>query len=255
MSSQLSRKSGFTLVELAIVLVIVALLSGGLMMTLSAQKENMAATETQRRLDEVREALLGYVAANGRLPCPAAPLATGIESPVGGGACTRPRDGLLPGVTLGLTPTDQNGYVLDGWGNPIRYAVTSYSHATFCPNGCYSTANGVRTAWNGSVGALALAPDLQVCNTATNIQTPGQLTATCAPNTELATTAVAVIHSRGANGARAPSSGDELANSDDDRLFVTHTPTPPGANEFDDLVIWLSPNILYNRLIAAGRLP
>ncbi len=52
-----------------------------------------------------------------------------------------------------------------------------------------------------------------------------------------------------------PSSADETANGDNDRVFVSHTPTPPGLNEFDDLVIWISPNILYNRLIAAGRLP
>lgn len=254
MTTPLRRQSGFTLVELAITLIIIALLSGGLMMTLSAQQENMAAAETKRRLDEIRDALLGYVAATGRLPCPAAPSTTGIESPVGGGACTRPRDGFLPGITLGLTPTDQNGYVLDGWGNPIRYAVTTYSDAVFCPNGCFTTANGVRAAWNGNI-SLTLNPDLKVCNTATNIQTPGQLTATCAPNADLATAAVAVIHSRGANGARAPSSIDEQANSDDDRLFVSHTPSPAGANEFDDLVIWISPNILYSRLIAAGRLP
>ena len=224
-------------------------------MTLSAQRENMASAETKRRLDEIREALLGYVAANGRLPCPAIPATTGVESPTGGGACARPRDGLLPGITLGLTPTDQNGYVLDGWGNPIRYAVTNFSHATHCPSGCFTTANGVRTAWNGSVGALILAPDLQVCNTATNIQTPGQLTATCAPNTELATTAVAVVLSRGQNGAMAATSTDEMANDNDDRLFISHLPTPAGANEFNDLVIWISPNILYSRLIAAGRLP
>jgi prepilin-type N-terminal cleavage/methylation domain-containing protein len=251
----LLRQNGFTLVELAIVLVIVALLAGGLMMTLSAQRENIASTETKRRLDEIREALLGYVAANGRLPCPAAPLATGIESPIGGGACARPRDGLLPGITLGLTPTDQNGYVLDGWGNPIRYAVTTYSHGTFCPNGCFTTANGIRTAWNGSVGALVLAPDLQVCNTATNIQTPGPLTATCAANTELATTAAAVILSLGPNGATAPTSADEQANINDDRLFISHVPSPTGANEFDDLVTWIAPSLIYNRLIATGRLP
>lgn len=32
-------------------------------------------------------------------------------------------------------------------------------------------------------------------------------------------------------------------------------PTAAGPNTFDDLVTWISPNILYNRLIAAGRLP
>lgn len=250
-----TRQSGFSLVELAIVLVIVALLSGGLMMTLSAQQEGMATAETQRRLQEAQEALLGYVAANGRLPCPAAPGTTGNESPLGGGPCTHPRTGFLPAITLGLTPTNPNGYLLDGWNNPIRYAVTTYSHATFCPNGCFTTANGIRNTWNGSVGALVLAPDLQICNTATNIQNPGPLTASCAAGTELATNAVSAIFSRGQNGAIAPVSSDEQANGDDDRLLVSHLPSPAGANEFDDLVTWISPNILYNRLIAAGRLP
>ncbi len=43
--------------------------------------------------------------------------------------------------------------------------------------------------------------------------------------------------------------------TDADNDFVMHTITQPGPNEFDDLVTWISPNILYNRLIAAGRLP
>lgn len=249
------RQRGFSLIELAIVLVIVALLSGGLMMTLSAQQEGMAISETQRRLQEAQEALLGYVAANGRLPCPASPGTTGNESPPGGGLCTHPRTGFLPAITLGLTPTDPNGYLLDGWNNPIRYAVTTYSHATFCPNGCFTTVNGIRNVWNGSAGLLLLEPDLKVCSTATNIQNPGPLTASCAPGAELATNAVTIVFSRGQNGSTAPVSIDEQANGDDDRLFISHPPSPAGANTFDDLVTWISPNILYSRLIAAGRLP
>ena len=72
---------------------------------------------------------------------------------------------------------------------------------------------------------------------------------------DLANNAVATVYSRGRNGAAAPASTDEQANGNADRLFVSHTPTPAGANDFDDLVTWISPNILYNRLIAAGRLP
>ena len=48
------KQGGFSLIELAIVLVIVALLSGGLMMTLSAQKDGMATSETQSRLREAQ---------------------------------------------------------------------------------------------------------------------------------------------------------------------------------------------------------
>lgn len=238
---------GFTLVELAIVLVIITLLSGGLIMSLSAQQETAAIADTQRRLNDVRDALLGYAAANGRLPCPAAPNSTGAESPAGGGICTNPWDGFLPAITLGIGPTDANGYALDSWGNPIRYALTTFQNPN-CLSGstashCYATANGVKAVWNG-VGSSALAPDLQVCSTAA-----------CASGTTLTSNAVAVIFSRGKNGGATPTSPDEIANGDSDRLFVSHTPTTAAGNEFDDLLIWLSPNILYNRLITAGRLP
>lgn len=247
-------RRGFTLVEMAIVLIIVALLSGGMMMSLVVQQDSAAVSETQRRLNEARDALLGYAAANGRLPCPAAPATTGVEAPLGGGTCSNPWNGFLPAVTLGLTPTNEAGYAIDAWGNPIRYAVTTNMANGLCATPCLTTTNAIRTAWNGSFGSLQLAPDLQVCNTATGLSNSGA-NATCATGSELATNGVTVIFSRGKNGGAAPSSTDEQANGDADRLFVWHTPTPAGPDEFDDIVIWLSPNTLYNRLIAAGRLP
>jgi prepilin-type N-terminal cleavage/methylation domain-containing protein len=243
-------QQGFTLLELAIVLFIVALLSTGLMVSIVAQRESVATAETQRRLADARDALLGFAAANGRLPCPAAPAATGIEQPVGGN-CDNPWDGFLPALTLGLYPTDENGYALDGWGNPIRYGVTTYTHGS-CPSSCFTTANGVKLAWNASVSALE--PDLNICNTSAGATGSGA-SAACAPGSRLATNAVAVVFSRGKNGGIAPSSADELANGNADRLFVSHPPTSAGANEFDDIVLWISPNILYNRLIVVGRLP
>jgi prepilin-type N-terminal cleavage/methylation domain-containing protein len=51
-------QGGFTLVELAIVLIIVTLLTSGLMMSLMAQQEMMASAETQRRLNEARDCLV-----------------------------------------------------------------------------------------------------------------------------------------------------------------------------------------------------
>jgi prepilin-type N-terminal cleavage/methylation domain-containing protein len=242
-SSHNHHQSGFTLVELTIVLIITTLLLGGLMMTLSAQREATASSETQRRLNEARDAILGFAAANGRLPCPANSGSglTGIESPVGGSNCSNPWNGFLPAVTLGLTPTNENGYALDGWGNPIRYAVTTYTNSTYCLTPVFATTNCLKAAWNGGA---SLGPDLRICNTAS-----------CATGTELANNAVAVIFSQGKNGASAPTSSDEIANSDNDRVFVSHTLTSAGPNEFDDLVTWISPNILYSRLIAAGRLP
>ena len=65
-----------------------------------------------------------------------------------------------------------------------------------------------------------------------------------------------VIFSTGKNGASVSGGADEAANIDGGTslTFVSHTPTP-APNEFDDLVIWLSPNILVNRMVTAGQLP
>ena len=49
------------------------------------------------------------------------------------------------------------------------------------------------------------------------------------------------------------SNADEQENSDGsaDNNYVSHTLT----STFDDLVVWISPNILINRMVAAGKLP
>lgn len=239
---------GFTLFELAVVLIIVALLSGGLMLSLSAQQDNMAVADTERRLNDARDALLGFAAANGRLPCPASAVSNGIESPAGGGACSNPLDGFLPAATLGLAPADAQGYAVDAWGNPLRYALAMQANPTHCPApaSCFATTDGIRRLWNT---ATPPTPDLRVCSSVI----PGP-PAQCAGAT-LADNAVAVIYSRGKNGAAVPAGADEVANGDGDRVFVWHTATPAGGNEFDDLMTWISPNLLYHRLIAAGRLP
>lgn len=231
----MTLSAGFSLVELAIVLVIVALLTGGLLISLGAQQENAARATTERRIAEAVDAISGYAAANGRLPCPATAATTGIENPVGGGNCANDWDGFVPARTLSLGPTDANGYLLDAWDNPIRYAVTNANADSF------TTAGGMRSNWAGG-----LTPDLRVCNTGVGIAAGD-----CAAGATLSDTAVVVVFSRGKNGGVAPTSTDETANGDADRVVVAHTPTP----DFDDIVVWLSPNVLYNRLIAAGRLP
>ena len=46
-------------------------------------------------------------------------------------------------------------------------------------------------------------------------------------------------------------------SNNSDRVFVSHIPTASSATngEFDDIVIWLSPNILFGKMVAAGKLP
>ena len=62
---------GFTLVELAISIFIIALLLGSILVPLATQVEQRQVSETQKKQDEIKEALIGFALANAYLPCPA----------------------------------------------------------------------------------------------------------------------------------------------------------------------------------------
>lgn len=239
--------AGFTLTELAIVLVIVMLLTSGLLMSVSGQKDLGDAAETRKTLETVREALLGFAVANGRLPCPASGT-SGKEAPETGGGCAAGyHNGYVPGIALGITPTDANGFVADAWGRPFRYAVSlqTINGQTFP----FTTSNGMRYATIGKIAAAS--PLLSVCATSAGLAANA-----CGSAQVLSSNAIAVVFSTGKNGGAAHGA-DEAANMDNDRAFVHHAQTVHDASggEFDDLVTWLSPNVLFNRMIAAGQLP
>jgi hypothetical protein len=100
-------------------------------------------------------------------------------------------------------------------------------------------------------------PDLLVCTTGTGAA-PGIPPALPGCGAVPAFQSPAVIFSTGKSVVAV--GNDETENVNGDRIFVSRPPTPidptlPAPNpSFDDLVSWLSPNILYNRLIAAGAI-
>lgn len=261
---------GFTLAELAIVLVIISFLLGGTMAMVSTQTEQRNWNDTQSRLESARDAILGYAIANGRLPCPANSTSAGAEVHVGGvcGAAGNTYDyyggivggvtyGLMPAVTVGYQPVDPQGFAVDAWGNRIRYAVSRLTTPVT------TSANFTNAANLKASGVTVLPNDLIVCASATGIVAgpPGGCGA-AANQVTGTTTVVAVLYSPGKNG-RSPAAlgADEAANEDrsatNDAVFVSHTPAPSGAagGEFDDQVLWISIGTLYAKLIAAGILP
>jgi hypothetical protein len=199
---------------------------------------------TQKLLVEARDALLGFAATFGRLPCPASATSNGLESPVGGGACTNPYNGFVPAATLGLSGSETSGYLLDRWGGRVRYAVTIAS------TGAATTTDGIKTATTLVFGPAA---DVRICTTST-----GVTATTCGAAPAVTTTAVAVLYSLGENG----SSGvvgrpDEAANQNADQVFISHPKTDNAAanGEFDDLMLWLPPAILFDRMTRGLKLP
>ncbi len=210
---------GFTLTEMAVVLVIVALLIGGLMLPLSAQQGIRYVTETQKQLADISEALYGYAASHAAsdgkpyLPCPDTD-GNGTENRTGT-ACTNV-EGNLPWADLGLARQD-------AWGNTFRYRVA----ATFS---------------NSTTGfTLMSVGDLRVCTAAACAMTLG-------------VNLPAIILSPGKNGAGATADADELENLDGDTDFVQRT-LSGNTTGYDDIVAWLPPSLLFQRLVNAGRLP
>jgi prepilin-type N-terminal cleavage/methylation domain-containing protein len=256
-----ARSGGFTLTELAVVLVIVGLLLGGLISTYSLQIELGKISDTRKTLETARDALIGFAAANGRLPCPATAASNGIEVGTGGamgvgGICQvgtaagggQPGLGFVPAATLALTPVDKNGYLVDSWSSPIRYAVTTSGSNEF------TTQGQLRTKLT-DLDPATPSPDLRVCTTAAGLAGVGTSSAACSgTSTTLTNNAVAVIFSVGKNGVVGGTGLDESNNLNADRVFITHELTAAGATngEFDDIVIWLSPSILYNRILSGG---
>src|SRR4051812_29282785 len=73
-------RRGYTLLELAVALLVIAVLTGMLALPLAAQVEMRRGEETRRRLGEARDVLLAFAATHGRLPCPASATSRGEES-------------------------------------------------------------------------------------------------------------------------------------------------------------------------------
>jgi prepilin-type N-terminal cleavage/methylation domain-containing protein len=222
-----TRHRGFTLLEMAVVLVIVGLLLGGLLNSLGALQAQQREQQTRHDLEEIREALITFAVVNRRLPCPAAPatadtvVGAGLERAPTAAGCTGGASGVLPWATLGLPQTD-------AWGRRYTYRVTP--------------------AFSRSLPAITLT-------------TIGDNTVNNRAGVAIAPQVAAVIVSHGANarGSRGKSGvqaavgtdPSEIENANGNTVFVDDTPT----QNFDDLVTWVPPSILMSRMLQAGALP
>lgn len=223
------KQRGFTLVELAMVLVIFGLLIAGLLSPLSAQVELRRTQETEAILEEAKEALIGYVLANKFLPCPDVNVVpTGAEGARNASQCAV-LEGVLPWQLLGVRGQD-------AWGRYIRYRVST----DFTDNLDYfklsDTGNITVNSDTGTLVTKAIA-----------------VVASHGPN---GFGGINTVQASPDNQMPAPAGVDETENTTSNGVFISHTPTPQGsANEFDDSVNWISANILMNRMVAAGQLP
>lgn len=248
-------EQGFTLIELAIVLVIIGLLAATFLSTLGSRIETTRRAEAAKEMAVIKQALYGYAMSQTppHLPCPDCRDAgcpskftnfpnDGVEDridPPSYKCDAGNTPGNIPWKTLGLGSGDP-------WGNRYSYWVSS-SAADSTPGG------GIVL-----VGAMA--------NTATIKTRVG------AALLDVSNSAVAVILTQGKDGyggisvqqnitlpAVPAANVDEKDNLDNNLVFISRAPTKVGATtaggEFDDMLVWISEYELKAKMVEAGVLP
>ena len=229
---------GFVLIEVAIALLVLALILGGILAPLNAQVEQGKIRDTNKVISDINEALLGYVMINGRLPRPATSSTNGVENAsacASETACT----GFIPWTTLGSGK-------LDAWGNIIRYSVTpAFANSAFALTTVGTKTIQERNAASALVSYATLVPVVVWSNGPENFGTNG----------------TAVVRANNSSGV---TNADEITNNTASTTFIRRIQVNNSAatnssgavgGEFDDIVTFIPTAILVNKAIAAGKLP
>ncbi|MEX2367722.1 MAG: hypothetical protein WD601_14060, partial [Pseudohongiellaceae bacterium] len=163
----------------------------------------------------------------------------------GGGDCTASH-GFVPVVSLNLRGSiNADGLLLDPWQNPYRYSVATFNTIS---GRAFTTSAGLNWLFNNN--ALSVDPTmLRICD---NDACSGVISADMVP---------AVVLSMGENWASFTSANETRnAGETTEGVYpITNTNdfvvTTYAQDLYDDMVIWLSPFVLYNKLTTAGQLP
>jgi len=121
-------RAGFSLFELAIVLIVMGLVLGAAMPSLLRYRQQASLRETKERQELVAQAVASYLVMTGELPGPADPSKKGESETV-----TEPNKavGIVPYRTLGLTESQAK----DGFGRYMTYAIPVFIDSLPSPNG------------------------------------------------------------------------------------------------------------------------
>ena len=283
--------AGFTLVEIAVVMVLISLMIGALLPLINAQTANTRVNATRVREDAIRTALITYVGQHGYLPCPADGWVAAGDPLYGHEARTSPvttlpagncdllisKDhtppsylamatgnaaipsitvyrGVLPWLDLGLPEDSAN----DAWNQRISYFVTDLGVTGYASREAISGMLGGLTICSAisTASAVLLTPQNGGSNTLCVTPAANALVSVQSPAVAL------VSHGENGFGAFLPgglikpyatqASPNELANIDLKQYALVQSGY---ARDFDDLMLWLSPADLTAPLIKAGALP
>jgi len=219
---------GFTLVELAMSLLVIGLLVGTLILPVTGQLNARAIGETEKTMENIKEALIGYAVMNAKLPCPAAVVSNPAANDLGTSQSTLcGQEGFVPWAELGI------GKVTDAWGFPIRYRVDSaYTIANTTSVGLPAD---LKTTNNIKVSRDYPQPDGSVVNNPLVSQ-----------ETDSSSSSKIIVLLLSYGNDHTPNG----TNADGDTNYISNEYM---SGSFDDIIVWLPKTTLLARLGAANR--
>ncbi len=202
------NKHGFTLIEIAIVMVIIGLLAGGGVSLMGMLTQRKARNETIDYLKETKEALISYASINGKLPW--------ADTDGDGSQNNNATSGTLPYLDLKVRPSDPYKRV-------FRYEINS-NLGTDSPTTCNALKTGLSSGprvvdGDGAASSFYIAAIL-ISSGPMDLDSDG-------------------------NVFDAITSGSHQGdNTDGTPNYIRHTPI----DTFDDLVVYIGGNELYGNL-------
>jgi len=253
--SSFYRIAGFSLLELAIVLFILGILLVGVLVPLAVQQEQVQRNDTEQALEDIREAIIGFALSENRLPCPDC-------------ACPESDDADCYNETnycsnAGIAAADINDGFEDRSGDSCDVHLGNIPWATLGMNGRDSWGNNytfqVSPDYTGdppSTSGNCTSPDMSftLCHTG-NMTVHNDIPNPPSTSTHIAEKIPAIVVSHGQNFTENDPSGYEIINLDDSTDYVQRDFSQREDEEFDDLLIWISPHTLRLKMVEAGLLP
>ncbi|HEY9017393.1 type II secretion system protein [Thiomicrospira sp.] len=232
------HQTGFTLVEMAIVLAILGIVLSGLFAGTSALRETSKFKEDQQKLQDIKAALLSYVAVNHYLPCPTNPIGgnTGLQSPPENRAAT---DGSCD-LSYGYLPyADLGTHAVNAYGIPFHYVINQQA------NLAANTSNEAHSASYFGAADCAINSGNPPCFNQTTPPIPadtgtGNFQISDGGSQILAENIPLLVISHGQNNCNNVTGFEQQNCSDSATTYFQAPQNREGSNAFDDVLIWLS---------------
>ncbi|RLA07885.1 MAG: hypothetical protein DRQ51_04460 [Gammaproteobacteria bacterium] len=231
------KNYGFTLIELSIVLLIVGILLAGAIKPISWQIENSRNKESLIQLEQIKQALLGFAASSGYLPCPASITSYGTQDRPNINSNCNLVAGYVPYKDLGINPKTNKGILQDAFNQPIIYALNNYK---ISGSQVFAKIDGIK---NAGIHNLYKKNLLNVC-------TLSPCNSSTASTNRLTNHLPIVLISQGKKNNN--TSITESENIDNDKYFIMQDYRMDG---FNDIFVWVSVHNIFATMLSSHILP